>query len=319
MHRHGFTLIELIVVLVVIAVLLALLIPAVQSAREAARNVECKSKLKQIGLAILNYESTHGVFPGAAIGQRYGGWLFTILPYIDDAATYNAVNQNWTPMDPEAQAFDRRPMPKYLCPSESSISWGVTSYVGNAGAGPLRYGYNGFFRFQTDIMGPLHTYGPLRARDFPGGLSNIVAVSEWLHGLNARQSGQVRLRMTWEVPGNYSQPGDWFDFLDACDSVPPDPFAYGWQGTASKGAPWYAEGMDFVWYNHALPPNHPSCTSLGDIQMGIWSASSRHPGGANSLYGDGRVVFTSQSISREVWKDAGSRTPCALTIPCLAP
>lgn len=93
----GFTLIELLVVIAIIAVLIALLLPAVQQAREAARRTQCKNNLKQIGLAIHNYESTYGTFP---MGNMWAGsnlssgycWISYILPYIDLTNDYNQLN-----------------------------------------------------------------------------------------------------------------------------------------------------------------------------------------------------------------------------------
>lgn len=107
-HRRGFTLIELLVVIAIIGVLIALLLPAVQQAREAARRTQCRNNLKQIGLAMHNYHDNFDCFPPGYMGTttncamiRNGvapnvaqgwGWGTFILPYLDQAPIYNAMN-----------------------------------------------------------------------------------------------------------------------------------------------------------------------------------------------------------------------------------
>ena len=106
---RGFTLIELLVVIAIIAVLIALLLPAVQSAREAARRIQCTNNLKQIGLAFANYESANSIFPlgamvlamgpstsgwGSATGNNGVSWVALILPYLEQNTVFNAINFN---------------------------------------------------------------------------------------------------------------------------------------------------------------------------------------------------------------------------------
>ena len=103
--RRGFTLVELLVVIAIIGILVALLLPAVQAAREAARRSQCQNNLKQIALACHNFASANGAFPtaggavsqffdpneftGPAYGYEYAGWMYQILPFIEEQAKYD--------------------------------------------------------------------------------------------------------------------------------------------------------------------------------------------------------------------------------------
>ena len=93
-RRRGFTLVELLVVIAIIGVLVALLLPAVQAAREAARRMKCSNNLKQLSLALHNYEDTHKTLPPAGINSNEMSWLVMTLPFIEQKNMYDQFNFN---------------------------------------------------------------------------------------------------------------------------------------------------------------------------------------------------------------------------------
>ena len=137
--QAAFTLVELLVVIAIIGVLVALLLPAVQSAREAARRATCKNRLKQIGLALAQFEATrghlpaagdHGIEPEADMGGRgfyhcgwglfAGNWGTHILPHLEQQAAYDRIDFRfkWSRKDPATRSVLQMEMPFYQCPSD---------------------------------------------------------------------------------------------------------------------------------------------------------------------------------------------------------
>ena len=162
-NGRGFTLVELLVVIAIIAVLIALILPAVQHAREAARRVQCRNHLKQIGLAISTYEGTHGMLPPGAIQSRaitandnrtliHWGWHVFILPQMEQASLFQKLSPDGLFPTQAQLDLGRTILSEYRCPSSSesaiagagglfNFSTGVgeptgiavTNYVGNGG------------------------------------------------------------------------------------------------------------------------------------------------------------------------------------------
>jgi prepilin-type N-terminal cleavage/methylation domain-containing protein/prepilin-type processing-associated H-X9-DG protein len=157
-RRSGFTLIELLVVIAIIAVLIALLLPAVQAAREAARRAQCTNNLKQLGLAIANYESANNVLPSGSIfgigawpctgsspafgnGCQNTPWFILMLPYIEQAPLYNSFNAAIGMEGPNIPGFPAgfvvnstvamTVIPSFQCPSDSPQVFSFTAAVAN--------------------------------------------------------------------------------------------------------------------------------------------------------------------------------------------
>src|SRR4051794_33036639 len=128
-RRRGFTLIELLVVIAIIAVLIGLLLPAVQAGREAVRRAQCVNNLKQLGLAVANYEGANGALPpsGTGLGDGDGNdfsMQARLLPFMEQGVIYNSLNQNfWAASNSYFAAQTtavRTRINSFLCPSDAN-------------------------------------------------------------------------------------------------------------------------------------------------------------------------------------------------------
>ncbi|MEM9185213.1 MAG: DUF1559 domain-containing protein [Planctomycetota bacterium] len=119
--RLGFTLVELLVVIAIIGILIALLLPAVQSAREAARRTQCKNNMKQMGLALLNYESARKALPPSSFTNANGGLLFSwipyALPYAEESTVVDSLDLTVSWRETVNQPFIGLELPTFACPS----------------------------------------------------------------------------------------------------------------------------------------------------------------------------------------------------------
>ncbi len=331
-RRRAFTLIELLVVIAIIAILVALLLPAVQQAREAARRAQCKSNMKQLGVALHNYHDVHSVLPlgctaaGGTIGgnsnqtRRFSAYL-GILPYIDQAPLYDATMENlepaggnsapWQngvpcvvaklpsircPSDPDSSVDGRKAHTNYLF-SHGDNAWDQNpAWNGNGGRG-----IRGMFTcVRNDGQG-----GRARNfRDVTDGLSNTIAMGERIVAKNGGNSIQQGTTTTTVSNGGRRAP----HLVSCYASVGPDgKYTSVGNNNGSKlaGTRAFDGAPPFTTVNTIIPPNGPSCKHQNNNahdRDGVFTMSSHHVGGVHVLMGDGAVRFIGDSI------DAGDPT-----------
>ena len=305
-RRGGFTLIELLVVIAIIAILIALLLPAVQQAREAARRTQCRNNLKQIGLALHNYENSYTVLPAGSIvlpnaagTQDFGhGWTWhaSILPYIDQAPLYNAIqgadgmgNELGDQNTGKTQVVRALTLSGFWCPSQPDVrlasqknGYQTCNYNGNMGT-HIGTGnddcYNGSSltnptQIRTDAWGCMngdgifHISSRVAFRDVTDGLSNTIFVSE--------------------VPDSG---GDAIGIFGAgCDR------RVIFSGGADSNPP-----TEMSEYLIAAESNDPINGGAEE------AAGSFHVGGAHFLMGDGAVRFLSENMHMATYQALSTR------------
>lgn len=292
--RHAFTLVELLVVIAIIGILVGLLLPAVQSAREAARRMQCSNNLKQFGLALQNYHASIGRFPFAigGTGNRYSA-ISQLLPYCEQNNLYQQIDFSRVLNAPENDAARRAELSLFRCPSDfdntQPTAGGAVNYCPNKGSS---------LRWQDpQADGVLYLQSAVRFSDITDGTSNTAAFSE----RNIGDGSNGILTLSSDVFLSRANPSTQDEAVSLCNAVDVNDLAN--QFPQFMGAPWI-DGKHA--YQHISGPNARSC-GFQPAGKATMTATSRHPSGVMVAYCDGSVRFASNTINLVAWRAMGTR------------
>ena len=335
-RRGGFTLIELLVVIAIIAILVSLLLPAVQQAREAARKSQCQNNLKQIGLAMHNYQAAHKVFPFAwgTVGQS---WSALLLPQLDQTPMYESLEFDevcqWpgssTRFDPWRAEIDPGGVDS---PNQIACETVISVMRCPSGTAPEHMDYNGF-----DARVPAHYRVcsssevwhddpfPKSARPvtpgtpYPEWVDPYPEEERWRSLNNPPQNGMIwgcsatsfkhardgtgstiLIGEAWCEP-RFVQDGQGMDYW-AVGAPQTDGYRNEPDPEVHRGGTEFSEvaGSTAVPINARLDP-------IMDGYMKEMSFGSEHPGGAHFCLVDGSVQFISESVDMLTYVALGSR------------